>query len=63
MRDREEGISSCQVHGPPRAERTLWPHRQPLPSVEAEDRIAWVSQALCRTTDPDELFVRGRRPT
>jgi WhiB family transcriptional regulator, redox-sensing transcriptional regulator len=27
--------------------------------VDAEDRIAWVSQALCRATDPDELFVRG----
>ncbi|MGO9928286.1 MAG: WhiB family transcriptional regulator [Mycobacterium sp.] len=30
-----------------------------LRSVDAEERIAWVSQALCRTTDPDELFVRG----
>jgi WhiB family transcriptional regulator, redox-sensing transcriptional regulator len=30
-----------------------------LHSVEAEDRIAWVAKALCRTTDPDELFVRG----
>jgi WhiB family transcriptional regulator, redox-sensing transcriptional regulator len=30
-----------------------------LHSVDAEERIAWVSQALCRTTDPDELFVRG----
>jgi WhiB family transcriptional regulator, redox-sensing transcriptional regulator len=25
----------------------------------AEDRIAWVSSARCRSTDPDELFVRG----
>ena len=25
----------------------------------AEARIAWVSQARCRATDPDELFVRG----
>jgi WhiB family redox-sensing transcriptional regulator len=24
-----------------------------------EPRIAWVSKALCRATDPDELFVRG----
>ena len=31
----------------------------PLRIVEAEDRIAWVSKALCRATDPDELFVRG----
>lgn len=27
-------------------------------AVEAEDR-AWVSKALCRETDPDEMFVRG----
>ena len=27
--------------------------------VEAETRIAWVSQARCRQADPDELFVRG----
>jgi WhiB family transcriptional regulator, redox-sensing transcriptional regulator len=25
----------------------------------AERRFAWVSQALCRSADPDELFVRG----
>jgi len=25
----------------------------------AEARVAWVSQALCRASDPDELFVRG----
>lgn len=30
-----------------------------VPGAEAETRIAWVSQALCRATDPDELFVRG----
>lgn len=24
-----------------------------------ESRIAWVSKARCRSTDPDELFVRG----
>jgi WhiB family transcriptional regulator, redox-sensing transcriptional regulator len=27
--------------------------------AQAEARIAWVSQARCRATDPDELFVRG----
>ncbi|MGD9622451.1 MAG: WhiB family transcriptional regulator [Mycolicibacterium sp.] len=27
--------------------------------AEAEARIAWVSLARCRQTDPDELFVRG----
>jgi WhiB family redox-sensing transcriptional regulator len=25
----------------------------------AEPRIAWVSKALCRSADPDDLFVRG----
>jgi WhiB family redox-sensing transcriptional regulator len=27
--------------------------------VAAEARIAWVSLARCRASDPDELFVRG----
>ena len=27
--------------------------------AEAEARIAWVSQARCRASDTDELFVRG----
>jgi WhiB family transcriptional regulator, redox-sensing transcriptional regulator len=31
----------------------------PLHAVDAEDRLAWVSKALCRATDPDELFVQG----
>jgi WhiB family transcriptional regulator, redox-sensing transcriptional regulator len=30
-----------------------------LGGAEAESRIAWVSKALCRAADPDELFVRG----
>ena len=25
----------------------------------SERRVAWVSKALCRSADPDELFVRG----
>ena len=29
-----------------------------LRPTNAEDR-AWVAQALCKTTDPDDLFVRG----
>jgi WhiB family transcriptional regulator, redox-sensing transcriptional regulator len=28
-------------------------------SADAEEPSGWVSKALCRTTDPDELFVRG----
>ena len=31
----------------------------PVRGAEAEPRIAWVSKARCRATDPDELFVRG----
>jgi WhiB family transcriptional regulator, redox-sensing transcriptional regulator len=31
----------------------------PLRLVDNVERIAWVSKALCRQTDPDELFVRG----
>ncbi len=27
--------------------------------VNGEARIAWVSRALCRSADPDQLFVRG----
>lgn len=27
--------------------------------ADTEARIAWVSKALCRAADPDELFVRG----
>ena len=30
-----------------------------LQGVNGEARIAWVSQALCRQSDPDQLFVRG----
>jgi WhiB family redox-sensing transcriptional regulator len=29
-----------------------------LRATAAEDR-AWVSKGLCRTTDPDQLFVQG----
>ncbi len=56
---REEGISSCQEHARALEGPTSRRTGNPLRSVEAEERIAWVSQALCRTTDPDELFVRG----
>ena len=31
----------------------------PFHGAEAETRIAWVSKARCRATDPDALFVRG----
>lgn len=31
----------------------------PNQGPEGEARIAWVAQALCRSADPDQLFVRG----
>ncbi|MGV0835682.1 WhiB family transcriptional regulator [Mycolicibacterium thermoresistibile] len=30
-----------------------------VPKPSSESRIAWVSRARCRQSDPDELFVRG----
>lgn len=30
-----------------------------IPGASGEARIAWVSQAVCRAADPDQLFVRG----
>lgn len=33
--------------------------RPVLRGVQDEGRIAWVSKAVCRGADPDELFVRG----
>lgn len=33
--------------------------RNVLRGAQDEDRIAWVSKAVCRGADPDELFVRG----
>jgi len=44
----------------PAARRTnLTSAQNLLRSADAEERINWVSKALCRATDPDELFVRG----
>ena len=44
----------------PAARRTAAvPLHGSIHGAEGEARIAWVSQALCRATDPDELFVRG----
>ncbi|MGI9124726.1 MAG: WhiB family transcriptional regulator, partial [Mycobacterium sp.] len=38
--------SSASIHGS-------------LQGPNGEARIAWVSQAICRSADPDQLFVRG----
>jgi WhiB family transcriptional regulator, redox-sensing transcriptional regulator len=37
---------------------SLVPANSAPSTVEADDR-AWVMKALCRETDPDEMFVRG----
>ena len=58
-RGREEGISSCQEHGLPLVRTNIAAAHSTLRAVDTEERIAWVSKALCRQTDPDELFVRG----
>jgi WhiB family transcriptional regulator, redox-sensing transcriptional regulator len=31
----------------------------PVHGTQAEARMAWVSKARCRASDPDEMFVRG----
>ncbi|MFM8599267.1 MAG: WhiB family transcriptional regulator [Mycobacterium sp.] len=43
----------------PAARRTSPQLHASLNGPDGEARIAWVSKALCRTTDPDQLFVRG----
>src|SRR5262245_34850190 len=45
--------SRVVIHPPPNAARS------PFLGQENETRIAWVSKARCRASDPDELFVRG----
>jgi WhiB family redox-sensing transcriptional regulator len=58
--ERLEGREQLVSGSRPAARRTNIAAAQGvLHSVDAEERIAWVSKALCRTTDPDELFVRG----
>ncbi|MEW5810797.1 MAG: WhiB family transcriptional regulator [Actinomycetota bacterium] len=48
------------VTKPAARKTTVNPSTEPiLHGAESEARIAWVSQARCRQTDPDELFVRG----
>lgn len=43
----------------PAARRTSAGSLGSLQGAESEARIAWVAKALCRSTDPDQLFVRG----
>lgn len=45
--------SSVVIHPPPSAAHSSFR------GTESGARIAWVSQARCRASDPDELFVRG----
>jgi WhiB family redox-sensing transcriptional regulator len=51
--------SSVSVTRPKVRETQIAAAHNVLHSVDDESRIAWVSKALCRAADPDELFVRG----
>jgi WhiB family redox-sensing transcriptional regulator len=55
---REEGNSSMSATRPAARRLNLVTANSNLRAVTAEDR-AWVSNARCRDSDPDELFVRG----
>jgi WhiB family transcriptional regulator, redox-sensing transcriptional regulator len=57
-RGREEGISSVSETGPAARRLNLVAANGNLRAATTDDR-AWVSEALCKTKDPDELFVRG----
>ncbi|MGH3960349.1 WhiB family transcriptional regulator [Mycobacterium sp.] len=35
------------------------PTSSAIPRADAESPTAWVSEALCRSVDPDQLFVTG----
>ncbi|BBY56198.1 transcriptional regulator WhiB4 [Mycolicibacillus koreensis] len=55
------GTKGTQVSGirpGPRITNTP-PAYSAVHGAAAEDRLAWVAKAACRTVDPDELFVRG----
>jgi WhiB family redox-sensing transcriptional regulator len=55
---RDEGETSLSESQPVARRLNLVPVNSNLRAVTEGDR-AWVSKALCRTADPDELFVRG----
>ena len=49
-------VNGIEAAGPARLRRV----EAPSLSVDtSEARLAWTSQAMCRSIDPDELFVRG----
>jgi WhiB family redox-sensing transcriptional regulator len=57
---RPEGRGTLVSGNRPAPRRTTSSSTQgSVQGAAAEARIAWVSQARCRASDPDELFVRG----
>ncbi len=54
---RDEGIARVRKRRAARPVSLVSANSTPR-AVVADDR-AWVSEALCRATDPDDLFVRG----
>jgi WhiB family transcriptional regulator, redox-sensing transcriptional regulator len=55
---RDEGKTALSESRPAARRLNLVPVNSNLRSVTEGDRT-WVSKALCKSTDPDELFVRG----
>ena len=55
---RDEGNTSVPETGPAARRVNLVAVNSNLRPATEGDR-AWVAKALCRTADPDELFVRG----
>jgi WhiB family redox-sensing transcriptional regulator len=58
-RSEGESLVSTDTRTVVRKTTTAAPTCNILYGADAESRIAWVSKALCRAADPDELFVRG----
>jgi WhiB family transcriptional regulator, redox-sensing transcriptional regulator len=55
---RDEGKTSLSESRPAARRLNLVPVNSNLRAATEGDR-AWVSKALCKSADPDELFVRG----
>jgi len=55
---RDEGNTSLSESRPAARRPNLLAVNSNLPAATEGER-AWVSKALCRTADPDELFVQG----
>ena len=56
------GTKECSLSGKRRAARPIsLVLANSAPRAVAADDRAWAAKALCRETDPDEMFVRGAK--